>query len=90
MSVEVVRICENITIIKALSSSLFLEKNIPPLLKDGEHTNRGPPGDQHRRGSSGHLCCQKGLLFVFTEGHRLCLGVLGYPMNQWFGLILKG
>ena len=42
-----------------------------------------------RRGSSGHLCCQKGLLFVFTEGHHLCLGVLGYPMNQWFGLILN-
>lgn len=75
MSVEVVRICENITIIKALSSSLFLEKKIPPLLKDGEHTNRGLPGDQHPQrelwppllseGSS--LCFYRGSPFV--PGH---------------------
>lgn len=33
MSVEMVCICEHITIIKALSASLFLEKKILPLLK---------------------------------------------------------
>lgn len=44
------------------------------------------------RGSSRHVCLPRFLLSGFIEtlphdGHR---GVLGYPMNQWFGLILKG
>lgn len=44
------------------------------------------------RGSSRHVCLPRYLLSGFIEtlphdGHH---GVLGYPMNQWFGLILKG
>lgn len=88
MSVEIVLICENITIIKALSSSLLLEKKIPPLLGTVSTQIAGCLETSTHRGSSGHLCCQR--VFVFTESHCLCLGMLGYPMNQWFGLILKG